>query len=94
MRNIVTGSLVAVVVVAIGGGIMKNVLVFMLTGIIEGTGVVVPVWGMFTLYAGILTLIVGDRILMHFFIPTTEKKPKTKRTVIPRQASVRRRYSH
>ena len=88
LRNVVTGSLVAVVVVAIGGGIMKNVLVFMLTGIVEGTTVVVPVGGMFTLYAIILTLIVGDRLVAYFLTPV-ETKPKTRR-----QAPARRRYSH
>ncbi len=88
LRNIVTSSLVAVVVVAIGGGIMQNVFIFMLTGIIEGTGIVVPVGGMFALYASILTLIVGDRLIAYFMTPVTTK-PKVRR-----HASVRRRYSH
>lgn len=88
LRNVVTGSLVAIVVVALMGGIMQNVLIFMLTGIIEGTGVVVPVWGMFALYASILTLFVGDRLVTYFLTPV-ETKPKT-----PRHTPARRRYSH
>lgn len=88
LRNVVTGSLVAVVVVAIGGGIMKNVLVFMLTGIVEGTSIVVPVGGMFALYAIILAFIVGDRIVAYLVTPA-ETKPKARR-----QAPARRRYSH
>lgn len=88
LRNVVTGSLVAVVVVAICGGIMKHLLIFMLTGIIEGTGIVVPVAGMFALYATILLLVVGDRLITYFMTPA-ETKPKVRR-----QAPARRRYSH
>lgn len=89
LRNIVTGSLVAITAVVIGGGILQNVMLFMLSGMIAGTGIVIPVGGMFTLYVSIFLLFVGDRVITYFFTPI-DSKPKVRRA----SSTTRRRYVH
>ncbi len=43
-----------VVLVTLVGSLTEALLIFMLTGIISGTSVVVPVWGVLAIYAGII----------------------------------------
>ncbi len=96
LRNLVTGSLVTIVLVALIGGLMKNILIFMLTGIIEGTSIVVPVWGMYLIYAGIFLVIIAD---MYLEYRLENRHIKTIRVinptpVLPARQLPRRRYSH
>lgn len=57
LRNIVLGALVFILLANIAGGLAQATIIFMLTGIIGGTNIVVPVWGMVTLYMGLVCLL-------------------------------------
>lgn len=54
LRTVVLGMVVFVVLGALIGSFIQAALIFMLTGIISGTQVVIPVWGMALIYAGII----------------------------------------
>ena len=54
LRNVVLGALVFIMLGMILGGIAQATIVFMLTGIISGTTIVIPVWGMLALYMSII----------------------------------------
>lgn len=53
IRNLVLGALVFSMLGMLIGGLAQSVIIFMLTGIVIGTPIVVPVWGMFALYVSI-----------------------------------------
>lgn len=57
LRDVVLGALVFIMLAVISGGIAQAAVVFMLTGIVGDTNIVVPVWGMVALYMGVLSLI-------------------------------------
>lgn len=57
LRNAVLGTLLFIMLGMIVGGLAQATLIFMLTGIISGTTVVVPVWGMAVIYTSILAVI-------------------------------------
>lgn len=88
LRNVVLGALVFMMLGMIAGSLAQNILIFMLTGYIAGTDYVVPVWGMYCLYGGIVAFIaftyaVDKELEQHYVkkIRTTGKLP-------------RRRYGH
>ena len=57
LRNVVLGTLVFLMLAMLIGGLAERVIVFMLTGIIDGTTYVVPVWGMYCIYSGIIVFL-------------------------------------
>lgn len=87
LSNIVLGALVFITLGMIAGGLAQNILIFMLTGYIMGTDYVVPVWGMFIIYGGIIAAFAltyaVDKELESIYVK------KTKSRKLPR-----RRYSH
>lgn len=58
LSTLVLGTLVFMMLGMIAGGLAQNILIFMLTGYIAGTEYIVPVWGMFCLYGGIVAFLV------------------------------------
>lgn len=88
LRNFVLGALVFIMLGMIIGGLAQAIIVFMLTGIISGTNIVVPVWGMVVLYMSIAAF-VGltyhiDRELENHYLQKLNAQRR-----LPR-----RRYSH
>lgn len=57
LRNVVLGALIVMMLAMIVGAMAHAIMIFMLTGIISGTTIVVPVWGMATLYISIVVLV-------------------------------------
>ncbi len=87
LHNIILGALVFVTLGILVGGLAQAILVFMLTGLISGTTYVVPVWGMFTIYAGIAGFILLTYLVDYELEARFTKKHQASR--LPR-----RRYSH
>lgn len=58
LSTVVLGTVVFMMLGMIAGGLAQNILIFMLTGYIAGTEYVVPVWGMFCLYGGIVAFLI------------------------------------
>lgn len=88
LRTIVLGALVFIITGMIAGGIAQSVLIFMLTGYITGTTIIVPVWGMFALYLGIIAFIGLTYYLDHELEQHYLRKHQASRKL------PRRRYSH
>ena len=53
LRTVVLGTTVLFVLSTLLGSLAEAIFIFMLTGIVAGTSVVVPVWGVLAIYAGI-----------------------------------------
>lgn len=86
LRNIVLGAVILIMLGALIGGAAQSVVIFMLTGRIDGTPFVVPVWGMFALYFGVA----GFIGLLHFVDRELENQYRQK----PAGRLPSRRYGH
>lgn len=87
LRNVVLGTLVFIMLGMMVGGLAQAVLIFMLTGIVEGTPIVVPIWGMLTIYMSIIAF-----ICLTYYIDRELEQQHLKRLQAPSKLP-RRRYS-
>ncbi len=71
LRNVALGALVFIMAGALLGSIIQAILVFMLTGIISGTTIVVPVWGMIVVY---LFIVMGFSLVYYLDHTPTSRR--------------------
>lgn len=85
MHNLVLMCLVSLLVGFAVVSMAQDIMMFMLTGRISSTDIVVPVWGMYALYGGIACIV----LLSYLISYELDARYRKQRAALPR-----RRYGH